>query len=302
MSPKMILGSLITFLLLVLISASIFTVTQGHQAILLRLGEIVNDRAGNPTILNPGLHFKTPFIESVYDVDARLQSFSVDSSRILTAEQKDVIVDYYTKWRIINPALYYTRTGGSDERAETLLKQKINDTLRQAFGVRHIQEIISGERSNITEILVQKANETAKDLGVNVIDVRIQGINLPKEVQDSVFSRMRTQREQVATQHRAQGKASAESMKAQADAQVAVQIAKAQADAQKIRAGGDAQAAAVYTAAYQQDPGFYAFYRSLEAYKNVFEKKGTIMVLKPDNAFLKYFGERADTKSNLRSD
>lgn len=302
MSPKMILGSIITFLLLVIFSASVFTVTQGHQAILLRLGEIVNDRAGNPTILNPGLHVKTPFIESVYDVDARLQSFSVDSSRILTAEQKDVIVDYYTKWRIVNPALYYTRTGGSDERAEILLKQKINDTLRQAFGVRHIQEIISGERSNITEILVQKANETAKDLGANVIDVRIQGINLPKEVQDSVFSRMRTQREQVATQHRAQGKASAESMKAQADAQVAVQIAKAQADAQKVRAGGDAEAAAVYTAAYQQDPGFYAFYRSLEAYKNVFEKKGTIMVLKPDNAFLKYFGERTDSKNNLRSE
>lgn len=299
MSPKAILGSIVGFIVLILIYASTFTVTQGHQAMLLRLGEIVHSADGKPVILNPGLHFKTPLIESVYDVDARLQSFSVDASRIITAEQKYVIVDYYTKWRIANPALYYTRTGGDVDRAEMLLKQKINDALRQAFGVRQIQDIISGERSNITQILLQKANETAKDLGVSVIDVRIQGINLPKEVQESVFARMRTQREQVATQHRAQGKATAESMQAQADAQVAVQIAQAQADAQKIRAEGDTQAAAIYAAAYQKDPGFYAFYRSLEAYKKIFEKKDTVMVLKPSGEFFKYFNQN-ETPSETR--
>ncbi|PIZ03983.1 MAG: protease modulator HflC [Gammaproteobacteria bacterium CG_4_10_14_0_8_um_filter_38_16] len=289
MSPKVMLGSIIGFIVLVLVYASIFTVTQGHQAMLLRLGEIMHNRAGKPILLNPGLHFKMPIIESAYDFDVRLQSFTVDSSRILTAEQKYVIVDYYTKWRIADPALYYTRTGGDVDRAEMLLKQKINDALRQAFGVRQIKEIISGERSNITQILLQKANETAKDLGVAVVDVRIQGINLPKEVQESVFARMRAQREQVATQHRAQGKATAEGMRAHADAAVAVKIAQAEATAQKIRSEGDAKASTIYAAAYEKDPGFYAFYRSLEAYKKIVEKKGTVMVLRPSGAFFKYF-------------
>lgn len=289
MRPRALVGIIISFILLLIIFSSVFTVTQGHSAILLRLGEIIKDKSGQPVVLGPGLHFKMPLIVSVQDFDSRLQSFSVDSSRILTAEQKYVVVDYYAKWHIDNPAVYYMSTGGVAQRAEMLLEQKINDVLRQAFGVRQIQDIISGERSNITNILRDKANETAKDLGISVVDVRIKGIDLPKEVRDSVFARMRTQREQVATQHRAQGKASAETLKATADAQVAIQIAQAQAAAQKIRAQGDAEAAAVYTSAYQKDPGFYAFYRSMQAYKEIFEKKGTVMVLKPSGEFFKYF-------------
>lgn len=291
MKSKTIAAFIASFIFLIIVFSSAFTVTQGHDAILLRLGSILKSKSGQPIVLGPGLHFKMPIIVSAQDFDSRLQSFSVDSSRILTAEQKYVVVDYYAKWRIENPAVYYMSTGGIADRAEMLLEQRINDVLRQAFGVRQIQEIISGERSNITDMLRAQAAATAKQLGIAVIDVRIKGIDLPKEVRDSVFARMRTQREQVATQHRAQGKASAESLRAAADAQVTVEIAQARAAAEKIRAEGDAQASAIYATAYQKDPGFYAFYRSMQAYKKVFEKKGTVMVLKPNSEFFKYFSE-----------
>lgn len=291
MKPKTIFSLMIIAFILLFLSMSLFTVTQGHNAMLVRLGSIVKNKSGQPKMLSPGLHFKWPLIYSVRDFDVRLQSFSVDSSRILTAEQKYVIVDYYTKWKITDPAKYYTRTNDVAGTAEMLLKQKINDALRQAFGVREIQEVISGGRSDISGILREKANETAKELGITVVDVRIKGIDLPREVRESVFARMRAQREQVATHHRAEGKASAESLKAGADANVAISIAKAKADAEKIRAEGDAKAAAIYSHAYEQDPQFYAFYRSLEAYRKIFDKKGNVMVLKPNGEFFKYFDE-----------
>ena len=291
MKPKTIFGLAVVIFILLFLSASLYTVTQGHRAMLVRLGTIVKNKSGQVKMFGPGLHFKWPLIYSVRDFDVRLQSFSVDSSRILTAEQKYVIVDYYTKWKITDPALYYTRTNDIADTAEMLLKQKINDALRQAFGVREIQEVISGGRSDISTILREKANETAKELGITVVDVRIKGIDLPHEVRESVFARMRAQREQVATHHRAEGKAQAESLKADADAKVEILIAQAQANAEKIRAEGDTKAAEVYSHAYQKDPAFYAFYRSMQAYRKVFDKQGNVMVLKPNGQFFKYFNE-----------
>lgn len=289
MNSKAIIGLVIALIGLLLFLSSVFVVTAGHRVLLFRLGHIITNASGQPLVLNSGLHFKLPVIVVAQDFDVRLQSVTVESSRILTAEQKYVIVDYYAKWRIEDLALYYKRTGGFSDRAEMLLQQKINDALRAAFGKRDIKDVISSDRLNIIDTLRKKANDSAKELGIRVVDVRIKGIDLPREVRDSVFERMRTEREQVATQHRAEGKAMAESLRADADATVAIEIAKAKAEAQKTRAVGDAQAAVVYAQAYEQNADFYAFYRSMQAYQNVFQKKNNVMVLKPEGQFFKYF-------------
>lgn len=289
MSTKGLVGIFVGLVVLLVVFSSAFTVTQGHEAILLRLGDIVKNKQGEPKVLKPGLHFKLPFLMTVRDFDVRLQSFSVESSRILTAEQKYVLVDYYTKWRIDNLALYYKRTGGFDERAKMLIKQKINDALRAAFGKRDIKDAISNERMDIMDILRKKARQSAENLGLEVVDVRIKGIELPQQVRESVFERMRTEREQVATFHRSQGRASAESLRADADAKVAIEVAAAKTKAAETRAAGDKKAAIIYAAAYDQDAKFYAFYRSLLAYQDVFANHGTVMVLKPQGQFFKYF-------------
>ena len=292
MTAKPMMLIIAGIILLLLIVSSVYTVKEGQHALVLRLGElIVNPTTGKPKIIKPGLHFKIPFITKVRKFDTRLQNLDVESSRILTAEQKYVLVDYFTKWRINNLPLYYKRTGGYAYRAQQLLKQKINDALRSAFGKRDIKEVVSGERQNIMRLLKEKANNSARSLGITVTDVRIKGIDLPKEVRESVFQRMRTEREQVATKHRSQGKASAEAIRANADASVAVIVAQARTNAQRIRAQGDTKAANIYIKAYRKNPGFYAFYRSLQAYHQVFQNKGTIMVIKPNGQFFKYFNQ-----------
>ncbi len=291
MSNKAIVILSAVVLLLFIAFISLFTVQEGERALTLRLGELTTNPQGQIKIFAPGLHFKTPFITKVRWFDVRLQTLNVDSSRILTAEQKYVRVDYYAKWRIDDLALYYKRTGGNPARAQRLLTQKINDSLRAAIGERTIKEVISGERADIMKLLKAQANKSAQGLGIRVTDVRIQAIDLPSQVRDSVYQRMRSEREQVATKHRAQGQAEAEAIRADADKNAAITIAEAKTKAQRIRAAGDAEAANIYIKAYSQDPEFYAFYRSLEAYRQVFRNKDTIMVLRPDNKFFKYFNE-----------
>lgn len=286
---KTLLGILV-LILLSIAYGSLYTVNEGQQALLTRLGEIINDPdTGKPYVIGPGLHFKMPFINQVQKFDTRLQTFTVQSSRILTQEQKYVLVDYYVKWRIHDLPIYYQRTGGQAFEAENLLQQRINDALRAAFGRRTITEVVSGERENIMENITRQANQGAQNLGVMVVDVRIKSIDLPKEVSDSVFSRMRAEREQVATKHRADGKAQAEAIRAMADAKAAVVVAQSNADAAKIRAEGTREAAEIYTAAYSRDPNFYAFYRSIQAYQNSFNQKRDILLLSPDSEFFKYF-------------
>lgn len=270
--------------------ACFYSVIEGQQALLLKLGEIVTDDSNSqPLVIQPGLHLRVPFINQVRTFDVRLQTLDAQSSRVLTEEQKYVLVDYYVKWRIDDLPLYYTRTDGFANKAETLLEQKVNDALRAAFGKRTITEVISGERGNVMDLLKQKADESAKDLGIKVIDVRIKRIDLPEEVSDSVFSRMRVEREQAATKHRSDGKAKAESIKANADALVTIILAKAQEKGAKIQAQGDAKAAQIYAEAYKKDADFYALYRSLQAYKNVFISKNDILLLNPAGQFFKYF-------------
>ncbi|MCK4870609.1 MAG: protease modulator HflC [Gammaproteobacteria bacterium] len=276
-------------IILLFIYLGMYTVNEGQRALVLRLGKITTDGQGKALVFAPGLHFKTPFITESLKLDTRLQTLDVQSSRVLTKEQKYVLVDYYVKWKIQDLSLYYQRTGGDVVQTETLLQQKINNALRAAFGRRTITEVVSGQRGDVMDLLKKRADEGAQSLGVDIIDVRIKRIDLPEEVSSSVFDRMRVEREQAATRHRSEGRAQAEIVRAQADAAVTVTLAKARAKSAKIRATGDGQAAQIYISAFGKNLGFYAFLRSLEAYKNSFNSKKDILLLSPTGQFFKYF-------------
>lgn len=273
-----VLGAMLSF-------SGLFTVLEGQNAIVLRFGQIVQDVNQQPRVYRAGLHFKWPLLESVRRFDVRLRSFDVQSSRILTQRQKYVLVDYYVKWQVEDLPLYFKRTGGYKIAAERLLQQKINNALRAAFGERTIAEVVSDERLKVMRLLLTKADQSAKSLGVKVVDVRIKRIDLPKEVSKSVYQRMSTEREQVATKHRSDGKAEAESLRAKADAQAQVIVATARAQGAQLRADGDAQAARVY-AVYHADPTFFNLWRSLTAYQSTFSEKD-LVVIGPDAPFFK---------------
>lgn len=281
----------------IFVYSSMYTVMEGQQAILLRLGNIVTDPAtGQAYVKGPGLHFKLPIITQVGIFDTRLQTLDIKSSRIVTAEQKDVIVDYFVKWRINNLALYFTRTGGNADQASLLLEQQLNDSLRAQFGRRKISEVVSDDRATIMDTLSKQANASAARLGIIVIDVRIKRIDLPTEVSSAVFDRMRAERERVAAEHRATGKANAEAIEANADGQATIIVAQANMQAATLRSQGDGQAAKIYSDAYNQDPAFFAFWRSLQAYQEIFRKNETnFLVLKPNSQFFKYFQGETNT-------
>jgi len=276
-------------LLLVLISSA-FVVNEWELALKLRLGKIVD------TEHNPGLHFRWPVAEEVKKFDGRIQTMDARPERFLTVEKKDVIVDSFAKWRITNVALFYRSTGGSIEKANRLLAERINASLRDEFSKRTIKEVVSGERSQIMELLTKDADEKASELGVEVVDVRVKQIDLPDEVSDSVYDRMRAERERVAFQLRAQGAEIAEKIRAEADRERVVLLAKAFKTAEEQRGVGDGKSAEIYANAYEKNAEFYAFYRSLSAYREVFEKSGDVMVLEPDSQFFRFFKDKSGTK------
>ncbi|KTC98259.1 protease modulator HflC [Legionella erythra] len=286
---KTTLGILGFFILIVFL-ASVFTITQGENGLLLRLGRLVEEgKTGQVKVLGPGLHVKTPFIESVRIFDTRLQTLDIKSSRIVTKEKKDVIVDYFVKWRIDNLARYYKSTGGNEFKAETLLEQQLNTFIRAEFGKRFIADVVSGSRDDVMDVLRSKAQQQASQLGVTVVDVRIKGIELPPTTSNSVYQSMRADMQKIANRHRADGNAAAEAIKAAADAQVTVLLAKAQSEGQEIRARGQAQASAIYAKAFQQNSDFFAFYRSLKAYESSFNNRRDLLVLDQSSAFFTYF-------------
>jgi modulator of FtsH protease HflC len=272
------------------VSLSVFTVKQWELAIKLRLGEIVD------ADYKPGLHWMIPFINNVKKFDGRIQTLDASPQRFLTVEKKDVIVDSFVKWRIANVGQYYRSTGGSVTRTSSLLSERINTSLRDEFGKRTIKEVVSGERAEIMELLTKDADEKANELGVEVIDVRIKRIDLPTEVSGSVYERMRAERERVARDLRAKGDEAAEKIRAEADRQRKVIMANAFRDAEKMRGEGDAKAAAIYAKAYTTNSEFYAFYRSLSAYRNIFAASNNMLVLKPDSEFFKYFDKKEGAK------
>lgn len=292
MDTKRTFSMVLIFVLFIVLNMSLFTVREGQQALLLRLGkiEMVSDTQ-TPRVEGPGLHFKVPFINQVEYFDTRLQTLMIQSSRVLTSNKKDVIVDYYVKWRIDNLALYFKRTGGQMAVAENLLQQKFNDSLRAQFGKRSLKEVISDDRAEIMTVLKKQANHSAEKLGIDIIDVRIKTIDLPDEVSGSVYNTMRAERQRVATQHRAEGRSQAEAIRANADAKAQVIVAQAKRESQRARAAGDGQAATIYTKAYEKAPKFYKFYRSMQAYRAIFSDHKTLMVLGSGNDFLKLFNK-----------
>jgi membrane protease subunit HflC len=273
----------------VILFSSVFVINEGQLAIVTRLGEIKTNTQKQPVVLQPGLHFKVPLLESVLRFDIRIQTLTIDKARIMTLQKKDVLVDYYVKWQIVDLPTYFTSTSGNKLQAEQLLTQQVNNALRAEFGKRNIEDVVSDARSEIMSALQKSANISALPLGIKVVDVRIKSIDLPDEVSMAVFNRMRAERSRVAAEHRSKGQAMAEAIRAKADADSTVIVAKATTLGAKLRAKGDREAGKIYSAAYRQDPGFYSFYQSLETYRKSFATSNDVVVLDTHNDFLKYF-------------
>lgn len=269
-------------LLAVAVYASAFKINQWEVALKLRLGEIIDSD------YEPGLHWMMPVLNNVKKFDARIQTLDAQPQRFLTIEKKDVIVDSYAKWRISNVAQYFRSTGGSEAKTSRLLAERINTSLRNEFGKRTIQEVVSGERGEIMALLTKASDAQAAELGVEILDVRVKQIDLPPEVSESVYDRMRAERERVARDLRAQGGEVAEKIQAEADRERVVIVADAYKQAEQLRGEGDGKSAETYANAYNQDAEFYAFYRSLNAYKKSFSDRSDIMVLQPDSDFFRY--------------
>ncbi|MBA6252528.1 protease modulator HflC [Colwellia sp. BRX8-7] len=281
----------------VLTVSSVFIVFEGQRGIVFQFTKIKRDAdSGEMIVYEPGLHFKIPFINNVRRLDARIQTLDEAADRFVTSEKKDLMVDSFVKWRIVDFSTFYLRTSGSVENARALLKQKVNNGLRTEFGTRTIKEIVSGDRDGIMAKALASASSSREDLGIEVIDVRIKAINLPAEVSASIYDRMRAERTAVAKEHRSKGQEQAEIIRATIDSKVTVMLATAQKEAQEMRGEGDALAAKVYADSYGQDPEFFSFYRSLEAYEKSFSSKSDILVVKPDSDFFNYLKEGATIK------
>ena len=278
---------------LVVLGLSIFTVDQRQHAIIFQLGEV------KEVITEPGLYFKWPLIQNVRYFDKRILTLdSNEPERFITSEKKNVLVDSFVKWRITDPQLYYVSVAGDEARARTRLSQTVNAGLREEFGKRTVHDVVSGERDKIMEQMREKADLDARKIGVQIVDVRVKRVDLPTEVSESVYRRMEAERKRVANELRSEGSAEAEKIRADADRQREVIVAEAYRDAQKTKGEGDAKAASTYAAAFNQNPEFYAFYRSLEAYRNSFKNKGDVIVVEPNSDFFKYMknlgrGEKA---------
>ncbi|ELZ8931538.1 protease modulator HflC [Cronobacter dublinensis] len=325
----------VIIIVLVVLYTSIFVVKEGERGIILQFSKVVRDNDNKPKVYEPGLHFKMPFIESVKKLDARIQTMDNQADRFVTKEKKDLIVDSYIKWRISDFSRYYLATGGGDlSQAEVLLKRKFSDRLRSEIGRLDVKDIVTDSRGRLTSEVREALNSgsagtedevetpAADDaiasaakrvteetngkvpvinpnsmaaLGIEVVDVRIKQINLPAEVSEAIYNRMRAEREAVARRHRSQGQEEAEKLRAAADYEVTRTLAEAERQARILRGEGDAEAAKLFADAFSQDPDFYAFIRSLRAYENSFKSNQDVMVLSPDSDFFRYMKTPANS-------
>ena len=283
MKKSSIFISALSLITVIIISQSIYVVSEIERAVKLRFGEIVQFD------LEPGLHFKWPIVNSIRYFDSRILTLDAQPQRYLTSEKKALMVDSFIKWRIKDVAKYFTTTGGDEERAKRLLSQRVDTGLRNEFGVRTVKEVVSGERDQLMNSLTSMLDKIAQEeLGVEVIDLRVKRIDLPLEVSDSVYNRMRTERQRLARELRAQGNEVAEKIRATADKDKTIILADAYREAEETRGNGDAKATATYAEAYSKDPEFYDFTRSLKAYQATFQSKGDILLIDPDSDFFKY--------------
>ena len=303
---------------IVLLLMSVFVIQEGERGLVIRFGRVLDDN-GVSRIYEPGLHFKMPLFDRVKTLDARIQTMDSRSDRFVTSEKKDVLIDTYVKWRISDFGRYYLTTGGGNTlTAEALLERKVTDVLRSEIGAREIKQIVSGprnkdvlpesadseevtteaalealevdgERDQIMEnVLVGTSDSAMTDLGVEIVDFRMKKINLPDEISESIYRRMRAERESVARKHRSQGREKAEVIRAQADLEVATVLAEADKTARVTRGEADAKSAKIYSDAYNKDPEFFSFMRSLKAYEKSFSDKSDILVLDPKSDFFQY--------------
>ncbi|WP_354623393.1 protease modulator HflC [Psychromonas sp. MME2] len=271
--------------------SSAFVVSEGHHGIVMQFSKVKRDAEGVPLVFAPGLHFKVPFIDSVRTMDTRIQTLDDQADRFVTSEKKDLIIDSYVKWQIEDLAVYYLATGGNKLQAEALLKRKINNGLRNEIGSHTIKDIVSGKRGEVMETALKRMARSS-ELGIKVVDVRIKKINLPEEVSSSIYKRMRAERLAVAKEHRSQGQEKSEVIRANIDRKVSVMLSQANKEAAEIRGNGDAISSKIYAESYQQDAEFFAFLRSMEAYKKSFASKDDVMVLSPDSDFFKYMNQQ----------
>lgn len=287
MSFKSMFSVMLVVVVALLGSSSLYVVEERQVAIKRAFGEIVESD------IKPGLHVKIPFVHTVLKFDARIQTLDTRPERFLTAEKKNVIVDSFVKWKIVDVKSFYKATAGDLMQAANLLSNSTNKGLRDEFAARTLREVVSGERDKLMESITAKLNEqTLKEFGIQVLDVRVKGIDLPEDLSKNVYRRMSTEREREARETRSQGKELAEGIQADADRQKTVLEANAQKESEQTRGDGDAQASAIYAEAFSKDPEFYRFTRSLKAYRDTFSSKSDVLLLQPDSEFFKYMNSK----------
>jgi membrane protease subunit HflC len=275
--------SAVVLVLLLLLSSALYTVDQRQNAMVFQLGEV------KEVVQRSGLHFKWPLIQNVRFFDMRILTFDdAEPLRFLTQGNRPVLVDSFVKWRIIDVQQYYLSVSGDEQRAQTRIKQTVSGSLRDEFGVRTVHDVVSGQREDIMAKVRQRAGEDLKRIGVEIIDVRLKRVDLPQEVSESVFGRMQAERKRIANDLRANGAAESEKIRADADRQREVLLAEAYRDAQRIKGDGDAKASAIYANAFSANPEFYAFYRSMDAYRSSFKGKNDLLLLEPSSEFFRY--------------
>lgn len=290
MSGKSLFALIVVVLAVIVVASSIYTVDEREKAIVFKFGEIVQSND------EPGLHWKIPFINNVRKFDARIQTMDANPQKYLTDEKKNLVVDSFVKWRVDDVARYYVTVAGDKTAAQRRLAQRVNNSLREEFGKRTVQEVVSGDRSQIMDVVQKATDEQAREIGVEIIDVRLKRVDLDDEISERVYRRMEAERSRVAKELRAKGAEEAEKIRSNADRQRRVIIANAQRDGQKLRGEGDAEATGIYASAFGQDEEFYKLYRSLNAYEKTFGSQDDLLVLQPDSQFFKYFNSATPQK------
>ncbi|MAF99971.1 MAG: HflC protein [Acidiferrobacteraceae bacterium] len=283
MSTKSVLGLLVLVIPATLLYGSIYTVDEREKALVFRFGEIVRSDD------MPGIHLKVPFINNVRYFDARIQTMDAEPELYMTTEKKNLVVDSFVKWRVRNVPKYYVTVGGLPTNTQARLAQRVNDSLRREFGRRNVQEVISGDRAEIMSVVRKAIDDEAKEIGIEVVDVRLKRVDLDPAVSERVYSRMEAERARVAKELRARGAEAAERIRADADRQREITVANAVKDAEILRGEGDAEATAIFADAFSKDSEFYRFYRSINAYQETFREKSDLLVVEPNSEFFRYF-------------
>ncbi len=283
MGGKGLIGIIVLIAAAAVVASAIYTVDEREKALVFKFGEIIesNDQ--------PGLHFKTPFINTVKKFDARIQTMDAAPERYLTVEKKNLVVDSFVKWRIRDVAKFFVTVSGLISSAQARLAQRVNDSLREEFGTRTVQEVISGDRATIMDVVREKTNEQAQEIGVEVVDVRLKRVDLDPEVSETVYQRMVAERSRVAKELRAKGAEQAEIIRAGAERKRQITVAEAVRDSEILRGNGDATATKIYADSFGEDAEFFSLYRSLNAYKQTFNSQDDLIVLEPSSDFFQYF-------------